>query len=63
MHTPQVCTTPDPTGVKILLARVSRVRVRVRVRVKVRVRVTVRVRVVVLASGNPQGRGAQRTKF
>ena len=45
MHTPQLCTTPDPTGVKILLVRVYRVRVGVRIRVRVRVRVKVRVRV------------------
>ena len=40
---PRLAPAPDPTGVKILLARVSRVR----------------IRVTVLASGHPRGRGAQ----
>ena len=47
---PRLAPAPNPTGVKILLARVSRVRVRARVR----------VRVAVLASGHPWGRGTQR---
>ena len=38
---PGLAPAPDPTGVKILLARVSRVRVRARVRVRVRARVRV----------------------
>ena len=58
-HTPDLRPPPDPTGVKILLARVSRVRVRV-IRVRVRVRFRVRVTVTVSASGHPRGRGAQR---
>ena len=42
---PRLAPAPDPTGVKILFARVPRIRIRVRVTVTVTVTVMVRARV------------------